>query len=135
MSLSISLSDTLDDDEVLALYHANGWSAADKPVLLLAALRNSHSLVTARVAGQLVGLGNAISDGHLVVYFPHLLVHPGFHRQGIGQAMMAALMGRYEGFHQKMLTADAGAVAFYEAMGFARAGQTVPMWVYAGDEH
>ena len=26
-------------------------------------------------------------------------------------------------------------VAFYESMGFARAGKTVPMWVYAGTEH
>ena len=31
-----------------------------------------------------------------------------------------------------MLTADGDAAAFYEAMGFARAGRTVPMWIYAG---
>lgn len=38
----------------------------------MAALRDSHSLAIARIGGNLVGLGNAISDGHLVAYYPHL---------------------------------------------------------------
>ncbi|WP_313562355.1 GNAT family N-acetyltransferase [Diaphorobacter nitroreducens] len=135
MSAAVSLNDSLSDEEVLALYKANAWSSAEKPQQLLAALRNSHALVTARIAGRLVGLGNAISDGHLVVYFPHMLVHPEFQRQGVGRAMMGALMERYEGFHQKMLTADGDAVEFYRSMGFERAGRTEPMWVYAGNEH
>lgn len=135
MSVAVSLNDSLSDEEVLALYKANAWSSAEKPQQLLAALRNSHALVTARIAGRLVGLGNAISDGHLVVYFPHMLVHPEFQRQGVGRAMMGAMMERYEGFHQKMLTADGDAVEFYRSMGFERAGRTEPMWVYAGNEH
>lgn len=135
MSVAVSLNDSLSDEEVLALYKANAWSSAEKPQQLLVALRNSHALVTARIAGRLVGLGNAISDGHLVVYFPHMLVHPEFQRQGVGRAMMGALMERYEGFHQKMLTADGDAVEFYRSMGFERAGRTEPMWVYAGNEH
>ena len=135
MSVAVSLNDSLSDEEVLALYKANAWSSAEKPQQLLAALRNSHALVTARIVGRLVGLGNAISDGHLVVYFPHMLVHPEFQRQGVGRAMMGALMERYEGFHQKMLTADGDAVEFYRSMGFERAGRTEPMWVYAGNEH
>lgn len=32
-------------------------------------------------------------------------------------------------------SADGRAIAFYESLGFVRAGQTEPMWVYAGDEH
>jgi GNAT superfamily N-acetyltransferase len=135
MAAIVSLSDCVEEPEVVALYAANGWSSARKPRELLAALRNSHGLVTARVQDRLVGLGNALSDGHLVAYFPHLLVHPDHHRQGIGRAMVRALLQRYGGLHQLMLTADGDAVAFYEAMGFARAGRTVPMWVYAGDEH
>ena len=27
------------------------------------------------------------------------------------------------------------AIAFYKALGFERAGNSEPMWVYAGDEH
>ena len=82
-----------------------------------------------------MGIGNAISDGHLVAYFPHMLVHPDHQRQGIGRLMMEALLERYRGFHQLMLTADGEAVQFYERLGFSRAGRTVPMWVYAGTEH
>ena len=133
--LDISLDDVIQTDEVLELYRANGWSAAEKPEKLLPALRNSHSLVTARLEGSLIGLGNAISDGFMVVYYPHLLVHPDYQGQGIGRAMMTTLKERYATFHQQMLTADKGAILFYESMGFVRAGQTEPMWVYAGDEH
>ncbi len=135
MPLHIQLGDSLQQDEVVDLYRANDWSSADKPEQLLAALRNSHSLVTARLDGRLVGLGNAISDGHLVVYYPHLLVHPAFQGQGIGRQMMDALQQRYAGLHMQMLTADGRAIAFYESLGFSRAGQTEPMWIYAGGEH
>lgn len=131
----IALADRLETEEVIALYRANGWSAAEKPAELLAALRDSHSLATARVAGQLVGLGNAISDGHLVVYYPHLLVHPDFQGRGIGRMLMEALQERYRGFHQQMLTADGQAIGFYQKMGFERAGKTEPMWIYAGRDH
>ena len=131
----VSLSDTIEHDEVLALYVANRWSSAEKPELLMRALRDSHALATARADGRLVGLVNAISDGHLVAYFPHMLVLPAFQRQGIGRRLMAAMLARYRDFHQLMLTADGDAVAFYEAMGFIRAGRTVPMWIYAGNDH
>ena len=83
----------------------------------------------------MVGIGNAISDGHLVVYYPHLLVHPDFERNGIGSGIMKRLGKFYHGFHQQMLTADANALPFYERNGFTRAGKTIPMWVYDGDEH
>ena len=106
MSVVISLPDEVEADEVLELYRANRWSAADKPRQLLAALRGSHALVTARDGERLIGLGNALSDGHLVVYFPHMLVHPDFQHRGIGRRLMQALLDRYAGFHQLMLTAD-----------------------------
>ena len=135
MDIEISLGDSLEEGEVLALYRANRWSSADKPEQLLAALSNSHSLVTARRARCLIGLGNAISDGHLVVYYPHLLVHPGCQRQGIGRRMMNALRARYVGFHQQVLVADGEAIEFYQSIGFQPAGRTRPMWIYAGTEH
>nr|WP_229520615.1 GNAT family N-acetyltransferase [Massilia sp. IC2-476] len=101
----------------------------------MAGLRGLHALVTARIGGRLVGLGNAISDGHLVVYFPHMLVHPEQQGRGIGRLMMRAMLARYAGFHQMMLTADGDAIEFYKALGFERAGRTEPMWIYAGGEH
>jgi predicted N-acetyltransferase YhbS len=135
MPLEIRFDDQFRDDEVLELYRANEWSSADKPRQLIAALRNSHSLVVARLDGKLVGLGNAISDGHLVVCYPHLLVHPDCQGQGIGRRLVQAMQSRYAGFHQQMLTADGDAVGFYRSVGFERAGKTEPMWIYAGTDH
>ena len=135
MQFEINLGDQIEDDEVLEIYKANNWSSSMKKEQLLAALRESHSLVTARTSGRLVGIGNAISDGHLVVYYPHMLVHPEYQRKGIGRRMMEAMQKRYSSFHQQVLTADSDAVEFYKTLGFVRAGKTVSMWIYSGKEH
>ncbi|MDA1275296.1 MAG: GNAT family N-acetyltransferase [Verrucomicrobia bacterium] len=120
---------------VLTLYRANEWSSAEKPELLIKALKASHSLITAWDGSGLVGLGNAISDGHLVVYYPHLLVLPEYQRRGIGTKLIEVLIARYAGFHQHMLVADGRAIEFYRKCGFERAGKTEPMWIYAGHDH
>ncbi len=135
MDIKVELNGEIEEAEIVELYRANEWSSAEKPEQLLPALRNSHTLVTARADGKLVGVGNAISDGHLVVYYPHMLVHPSNHGCGIGRKMMEAMQSVYSGFHQQMLTADGEAIEFYKALGFERAGKTEPMWVYAGTEH
>lgn len=122
-------------ESVVALYSANEWSSAKKPDLLHKALMASHSLVTAWDGSKLVGLGNAISDGYLVVYYPHMLVLPEYQGRGIGTQLMRRLMSRYQGFHQHMLTADGRALDFYRKCGFERAGKTESMWIYAGDDH
>lgn len=135
MDIQIEINGSIEEVEVIKLYEANKWSSAEKPEKLLPALRNSHSLVTARISGVLVGLANAISDGYLVVYYPHLLVHPEYQRRGIGRKMVMALNSIYGNFHQQMLTADGEAIQFYKSVGFVRAGNTESMWVYAGTEH
>ncbi|MBV2091258.1 MAG: GNAT family N-acetyltransferase [Candidatus Thiodiazotropha sp. (ex Ctena orbiculata)] len=135
MNLKIEINGEIGTEEVVALYRANGWSAAEKPDKLLAALRHSDNRVTARIDGRLVGIGNAISDGHLVVYYPHMLVDPAYHGQAIGRKMMTTMMSLYEGFHQQMLTSDKKAVGFYQVLGFSRAGNTESMWIYEGQDH
>ena len=68
--MNIEISDTRDIDleQILELYKANEWSAVEKPTELWNGLLNSHSLFSAWDGNELVGLGNAISDGYLVVY-------------------------------------------------------------------
>ena len=135
MEIIIEIDGSIEELEVIELYRLNSWSSAEKPNQLLPALRNSHTLVTARISGVLVGIANAISDGHLVVYYPHMLVHPEFKRKGIGRKMVEAMNSIYGSFHQQMLTADGEAIEFYKSVGFVRAGKTEPMWVYSGTEH
>lgn len=124
-----------DATALVALYRAVGWSAAEKPERLRLGLLNSDALVTAWEGERLVGLGNALSDGHLVVYYPHLLVHPDYQGRGIGRRLVERLRARYRGFHQQLLVADGGAVEFYRRCGFERAGSTTPLWIYAGTDH
>jgi GNAT superfamily N-acetyltransferase len=133
----ITYRDTRDIgvDSIVALYGANGWSSAEKPDLLHKALINSETLVSAWHGSRLIGLGNAISDGFLVVYYPHLLVLPEYHGHGVGTALMHRLKNRYQNFHQHMLVADGRAVKFFEKLGFVRARNTESMWIYAGNDH
>ena len=136
MEIRITINQKIfDHDQVIELYKQNKWSSSNKPGKLINALLHSHTLVIAYEENRIVGIGNAISDGHLVVYYPHLLVHPLFQGKGIGKLMMDRLMQEYVGFHQHILVADSGAISFYEKCGFERAGQTESMWIYAGDEH
>ena len=134
-NIEITLNSSIKEKEIVSLYEANVWSSAKKPKELMLALQNSHTLVVARISGKLVGIGNAISDGYLVVYYPHMLVHPDYQGKGVGRLMMEAMQSVYGSFHQQMLTADGDAIKFYENLGFERAGRTEPMWIYAGNDH
>lgn len=135
MEIRLSEQRDIELEAIIALYRANGWSSADKPQELFQGLMNSHALVAAWDEDRLVGLGNALSDGHLVVYYPHLLVHPDYQGRGIGRQIMQRMQEKYGHLHMQMLTADGQAIAFYQKLGFERAGQTEPLWIYKGGEH
>ena len=135
MNIKISNTRDLKVKEIIELYKANDWSSSKKPIELYNALLNSHSLITAWDENKLIGLGNAISDGHLVVYYPHLLVLPNYQGKGIGKMIVDKMQEKYKNFHMQMLTADGKAINFYKKVGFKRAGETQPMWIYKGGEH
>jgi ribosomal protein S18 acetylase RimI-like enzyme len=133
--ITISETKEINIEDILILYKANEWSSANKPNELYKALTNSETLITAWDGKKLVGLGNAISDGFLTVYYPHLLVLPDYQGQGIGKMIVDKMQEKYSHFHMQMLAADGKAVDFYKKNGFKRAGKTEPMWIYQGNEH
>ncbi|MCJ7656205.1 MAG: GNAT family N-acetyltransferase [Candidatus Atribacteria bacterium] len=135
MYIEIKETKEINKEKIIELYKANKWSSAEKPDLLYKALVNSDSLITAWDGDRLVGLGNAISDGYLVVYYPHLLVHPDYQGKGIGRMIVDRFQKKYGNFHQQMLTADGKAIDFYRKCGFEKAGSTQSMWIYQGDDH
>lgn len=135
MEIEIKEIKEVNKEKIIELYKANKWSSAEKPDLLYKALMNSDSLITAWDGNRLVGLGNAISDGYLVVYYPHLLVHPDYQGKGIGKMIVDKFQNKYGNFHQQLLTADGKAIDFYRRCGFEKAGSTQSMWIYQGDEH
>ncbi|KLT68313.1 GNAT family N-acetyltransferase [Flavobacterium sp. ABG] len=135
MSIEILATKEIRIEDILPLYEANEWSSASKPNELYNGLLNSETLITAWEGKKLVGLGNAISDGHLTVYYPHLLILPEYQGKGIGKMILDKLQEKYRHFHMQMLTADGRSVDFYKKNGFERAGKTEPMWIYQGNEH
>ena len=74
MTVTVSTDDDIGREEVLAIYSANGWSAAKKPSQLISALRNSHSLVTARDGD---GKGIFTAGGTYLVSGERILVSSG----------------------------------------------------------
>lgn len=135
MTIQIREDRSIDRDKIVELYQANHWSSAEKPDQLCQALLNSHSLVTAWHDERLVGLGTALSDGFLVVYYPHLLVHPDYQGKGIGKQILDKFQEKYGNFHQQIVVADGKAIEFYKKSGFVQAGETQSMWIYQGNEH
>jgi GNAT superfamily N-acetyltransferase len=120
----------LPPEQVIYLYSQCGWSSANKPEKLLFALSNSETVISAWNKDILVGLGNAISDGALVVYYPHLLVLPAYQRCGIGREIIHRLKQKYSDFHQQILLSVDNATSFYEKVGFRLADDVKPMWIY-----
>ncbi|WP_281540968.1 GNAT family N-acetyltransferase [Maribacter aestuarii] len=102
MKIKISETKNINKEQIIELYRANKWSSANKPVELYNALMDSHSLISAWSGNELVGIGNAISDGQLVVYYPYLLVHPNHKGKGIGQMIVAKIQEKYKEFHMQM---------------------------------
>ena len=135
MNIQIKETTEVKQADIITLYKANGWSSAEKPDLLYKALLNSHSFITAWDGEILTGLGNALSDGYLVVYYPHLIVHPNYQGKGIGKLILNKLQEKYAGFHQQILVADGKAIDFYKKCGFEKAGATESMWIYKGGDH
>lgn len=137
MTMSIEIRETRDvrKEDIIAIYKANKWSSAEKPDLLYNALLNSHMFVTAWKEGKLVGLANAISDGYLVVYYPHVIIHPEHQGEGIGKMLLDRFEERYGGFHQQVLVSEENAVNFYQKCGFDKASTMQSMWVYKGNDH
>ena len=125
----------LPKEQVIALYSELKWSSAEKPNELIKALSNSHSVISAWDGDKLVGLGNSISDGHLVVYYPHLLVLPEYQGNGVGKEIVSRFRELYSDFHQQILVADGKAIEFYKSCGFEKAGSCEALWIYNGNDH
>ena len=62
MEVSVQISKEFEEAEIINLYKANGWLSAKPSEKLIPALLNSNTLITVRKDGQLIGIGNTISE-------------------------------------------------------------------------
>ncbi|MBR4636173.1 MAG: GNAT family N-acetyltransferase [Clostridia bacterium] len=115
------------EEEILRLYSAAGWTAyTDDMQSLKQGFLNSLSVLAAYEDGELVGLIRAVGDGFTIVFVQDILVLPEKQRQGIGAALMRALLDRYSEVRQIELTTDntPKTVAFYRSLGFSEFSET-----------
>ena len=113
---------TYKEDEIRALYAAVGWTAytEDLPALERG-FQNSLLVLAAYEDGELIGLIRAVGDGATVVFVQDLLVAPQKQRQGVGTALLKAVLDRYSNVRQLLLTTDntPKTIAFYKSLGFS----------------
>ena len=115
--IQYSIGGDLQADELDQLLNAaskSSYSARE----LARIVSGSTAYVTARDAGELVGFGRLLSDGAVSAYINNLAVSPDHQRQGIGQAVLKALIevaGDVKSIFLYSNTAD----AFYVRNGFA----------------
>ena len=110
------------EDEIQTLYAAVGWTAytEDLPALKRG-FQNSLLVLAAYEDGELIGLIRAVGDGATVVFVQDLLVAPQKQRQGVGTALLKAVLDRFSNVRQLLLTTDntPKTIAFYKSLGFS----------------
>ncbi len=110
-----------NEEEILSLYSAVGWTAYTKnPVILRVGYERSLLVLAAYENRDLLGIIRAVGDGVTVVFVQDILVYPEHQRKGIGTALLQALLDRFSGVRQIELVTDntEETVSFYRSAGF-----------------
>ena len=70
---------------------------------------------------ELLGIIRTVGDGFTIVFIQDILVFPEKQRQGIGTALLKAVLDRYPNVRQIELATDntPKTVAFYKSLGFS----------------
>ena len=125
---SVGRVQTLDADDLLALYNAVSWSTDTKDKEGLVTVVEGSDLVLAAWKGQLlVGLVRALSDDQSVVYLQDIIVHPEHQGRGIGRLLVTRVLERYAHVRQKVLLTDdrLEQLKFYDSLGFKNTRELV----------
>ncbi|MDH6120176.1 GNAT family N-acetyltransferase [Kitasatospora sp. GAS204B] len=112
----------LDVEEVAALYRASTL-AERRPVedgaRFAGMVRGANLVITARAAGQLIGIARSLTDGVYATYLSDLAVDQAFQRQGVGRALIQATRDAAPQASLVLLAAPA-AVGYYPRIGFTQ---------------
>lgn len=111
-----------NEKEILKLYSSVGWTAyTDEPQVLKQGFQNSLLVLAAYEGEELLGIIRVVGDGVTVVFIQDLLVLPEKQRNGVGTALVKAVLERYPVVRQIELTTDQTpeTAAFYESLGFS----------------
>lgn len=129
--VSPSASET---DQIIAIYRSEGWwytdGDRDKDALRLnAIISGSHCFAVAGAKGRVIGMGRAISDRFSDAYIQDVAVHRDHRGQGVGTAIVSALVSRLEadGLGWIGLIAERHSEPFYTRIGFSPMAEATPL--------
>ncbi|MBQ1328742.1 MAG: GNAT family N-acetyltransferase [Eubacterium sp.] len=111
-----------NEEEILQLYSEVGWTAyTDDMAVLRSGFENSLLVMAAYEGEELLGIIRAVGDGSTIVFVQDILVFPDKQRQGVGTALLKAVMERYQNVRQIELATDntPKTIAFYKSLGFS----------------
>ncbi|WP_311405427.1 GNAT family N-acetyltransferase [Lancefieldella rimae] len=113
---------TYNEQEIIDLYQSVGWTNYTScPEMLEEAYKNSLCILGAFEKEKLVGVVRVVGDGISIVFVQDILVLPEYQRQGVGSALMRAILKKYASVYQVELLTDSTekSKAFYSSVGLA----------------
>jgi GNAT superfamily N-acetyltransferase len=117
--------DSVNPAEAAALYIELGWGTSREysTARMKRSLAHCDIVVSARNgAGELVGIGRALSDFAIDTKILDLIIAPEYQRQGLGQAMMKKIASLVKGTSIYFET-ERKNFAFAEKCGYAKRGR------------
>ena len=88
-------------DEIRRLYSEVGWTAyTENMPALEQGYKNSMTVLAAYEDDELLGIIRTVGDGFTIVFIQDILVFPEKQRQGIGTALLKAVLDRYPNVRQ-----------------------------------
>lgn len=135
MTITYQAGGHIAADQLLGLYSSVEWSTYTENLKKLEhAVAASLHVVTAWDSDRLVGLARIVGDGLTIVYLQDVLVHPDYHRQGIGRELFQRVFEPYQSVRQQVLMTDDEPAqrGFYESLGFTEVRDlSFPIRVFA----
>lgn len=107
--------------EIRRLYTEVGWTAYTENMSVLEqGYKNSLLVLAAYENDELLGIIRVVGDGFTIIFVQDILVFPRKQRNGVGTALMKAVLDRYPDVRQIELATDntSKTVAFYKSLGF-----------------
>ena len=119
-NMEIKEYQTYNEQEIIDLYQSVGWTNYTScPEMLEEAYKNSLCILGAFEKEKLVGVVRVVGDGISIVFVQDILVLPEYQRQGVGSALMRAILEKYASAYQVELLTDSTekSKAFYSSVG------------------
>ena len=110
-----------NEEEIVGLYSDAGWIAYTKDTdSLKNGYENSLLILGAYDGDDLMGIVRVVGDGYTIVFVQDILVYKRYQRQGVGTALLKAVLERYKNVRQIELVTDntEKTIAFYNSVGF-----------------